>query len=411
MSPDSENVQFGFLDPERIGERGALSNWCVWFWQRMVTPHMAHLAIALAERGVEVVYVAEEVMAPERQALGWTAPDLKGVRFACVASEADVVALVNTAPAESVHICQGVRSNGLIRKAQRLLARRKLRQWVIMETVADEGWRGVLRRLEYRRLFAMQRSLIGGVLAIGQNTPEWLIKRGVPPYKVFPFAYFLQDAESCTYAAREPAGQRVGFIFVGRFDENKRLSALIEALATFDLDRFELSVVGAGPLESELRSLAEHSLPGHVNWIGRLPQNEVSTAISQADCLVLPSRRDGWGAVVSEALMVGTPVICSDGCGAAGAALASGSGLVFRRDQIHELISCVDEVLARGPLSSEHRLSLATWGASLGARAGAKYLAEIINHMYCKGERPPVPWLQLVPTTGALSISSAGVKS
>jgi len=376
----------------------------------MVTPHIAYLAIALAERGCEVVYVAEEVMAPERLALGWTAPVLKGVRFACVASEADVETLVSTATAVSVHICQGVRSNGLIRKAQRLLARRKLRQWVIMETVDDSGWHGLLRRLEYRRLFAMQRSSIGGVLAIGQNTSEWLIKRGVPRHKVFPFAYFLQDTESCTYAAREPAGQRVRFIFVGRFDENKRLSALIDALATFDLARFELSVVGAGPLESDIKSLAERSLPGRVNWIGRLPQDEVSLAISKADCLVLPSQRDGWGAVVSEALMVGTQVICSDSCGSAGAALASGGGLVFRCDQTQELISCLKRVLDQGPLGSERRLELATWGASLGARTGAKYLTEIFNHVYGEGEPPSVPWLQHAPATGALADGLNGGK-
>ena len=38
--------------------------------------------------------------------------------------------------------------------------------------------------------------------------------------------------------------------------------------------------------------------------------------MAAADVLVLPSRFDGWGAVVNEALMVGTPVICSDRCGA-----------------------------------------------------------------------------------------------
>lgn len=31
----------------------------VWFWQRIVSPHMAGLASALAKRGCQVVYVAE----------------------------------------------------------------------------------------------------------------------------------------------------------------------------------------------------------------------------------------------------------------------------------------------------------------------------------------------------------------
>ena len=43
--------------------------------------------------------------------------------------------------------------------------------------------------------------------------------------------------------------------------------------------------------------------------------SKIGNTIYQADNLVLPSSHDGWGAVTTEALMVGTPVICSDTCG------------------------------------------------------------------------------------------------
>ena len=60
------------------------------------------------------------------------------------------------------------------------------------------------------------------------------------------------------------------------------------------------------------------------NTITKIPE-----VICESDCLVLPSRYDGWGAVISEALMVGTPVICSDNCGAANVVTASNVGSVF----------------------------------------------------------------------------------
>ena len=34
--------------------------------------------------------------------------------------------------------------------------------------------------------------------------------------------------------------------------------------------------------------------------------SKVYSIIRQSDCLVLPSRFDGWGAVVTESLMIGT---------------------------------------------------------------------------------------------------------
>jgi hypothetical protein len=62
---------------------------------------------------------------------------------------------------------------------------------------------------------------------------------------------------------------------------------------------------------------------------GSYLSTEVPRAMAQADCLVLPSIHDGWGAVASESLMVGTPVVCSDACGVAGVVQASGVGGVF----------------------------------------------------------------------------------
>ena len=132
----------------------------VWFWQKMISPHMAALAAELAGRGRDVVYVAEEPMSANRQAQGWRAPDPGPARL-CFAPTADAVRdLVRSAPGDAVHLCQGLRNNGLAAIAQRTLAARGLRQWVVMETVDDIGWRGVLKRLEYRRLGFCRRGSV-----------------------------------------------------------------------------------------------------------------------------------------------------------------------------------------------------------------------------------------------------------
>ena len=96
------------------------------------------------------------------------------------------------------------------------------------------------------------------------------------------------------------------------------MDLLIAALARFEDRNVELVVIGSGPLEDKLRTDAEAALTGRASWIGCLPVGDVPGEMAKADCLVLPSRYDGWGAVVSEALLVGTPAICSDKCGSAG---------------------------------------------------------------------------------------------
>lgn len=366
----------------------------IWFWQRIVTPHMAGLAVALAKQGHAVTYVAEEQMSEHRAQQGWRPPSLDSVHLRIVPDAARVFSAVAEAAADSIHICQGVRANGLVSVAQKALKQRNLRQWIVMETVSDHGWRGAIKRVLYRLLFARWRSHLQGVLASGWRTGDWVVARGVPASMVFPFAYFLPDAT--TSAVDKPDVKApFRFLFVGQFIELKRLSLLIDALgnlATSSGSDFRLQVVGSGPLEASLRSHAERVLGQRLDWIGRLPMERVREAMANADCLVLPSRYDGWGAVVSEALMAGTPAITSDACGSAGVVRASQAGGVFPTGDVEALRDLLDKALSAGSMATLQRRQLAEWGACLGAKAGASYLGGIIRHVQGSQPRPAPPW-------------------
>ena len=119
---------------------------------------------------------------------------------------------------------------------------------------------------------------------------------------------------------------------------------------------------------------------------------EIPTEMARADCVVLPSRGDGWGAVVSEALMTGTPAICSDRCGAAGAVRASGHGGVFPSGDAAALAAALAETIRRGRQRPSQRAALAAWARCLGADSGAGYLEAILRFMATGGERPMAPW-------------------
>lgn len=365
----------------------------VWFWQRIVSPHMAGLAAALASAGRDVTYVAEREMSADRAAQGWQAPGLGGAHLRFAPTPEAMRETVLTAPAESIHICQGFRGNGLVGVAREALALRGLRQCVIMETVDDSGWRGIPKRLEYRRLIRRWRSQLEGVLAIGHATPDWLVKHGMPAEKVFHFAYFLPDRPLLEMPRFETTAP-FRFLFAGRLIELKRIELLLHALAKMKDNAFELAVVGSGPLERRLHAMADRLLPGRVHWLGRRPIDEIPTLMAEADCLVLPSRHDGWGAVVSEALMVGTPAICSDACGAAGVVRASGCGGVFEKGDIAGLSVLLHHMIIQGRQTSDSRRKLAAWARCLGTHAGARYLDAILTHQASidATARPHAPW-------------------
>lgn len=376
----------------------------IWFWQRIVSPHMAGLAASMARLGCRVIYVAEHSMSLDRVALGWQVPDLGGAQLRFVPDAAAVAALVDTAESSSVHICQGIRANGGVGIAQRLLAQRGLRQWVVMETVDDAGFVGQIKRRVYSMLLRLRRCWYEGVLATGYTTAEWVVARGMPQERVFSFAYFLPDpAQSGTEDATQGLFR---FIFVGQLIERKRVAMLLTALSRLELHSFQLDIIGVGPLEVELRQMADDLLPGCVRWLGRLPSTEVPSVIEQADCLVLPSRHDGWGAVVSEALMVGTPAICSNACGSADVVRASEMGGVFPNGDVTALSSLLLKALDSGRVDRDTRQRLAHWGRCLGAEAGAKYLLDILAHCDGAGERPSEPWDAKAATGSSRAMAS-----
>jgi glycosyltransferase involved in cell wall biosynthesis len=367
----------------------------IWFWQRIVSPHMAGLAVALAHRGCKVTYVAEQAMSFDRAEQGWAVPELPGVELFYVGSSAASHLLATKAPVDSVHICQGIRANGIVATAQNVFAARGLRQWVVMETVNDTGLRGLLKRAEYSRIFRLRRKSLQGVLAIGHRTADWVVARGIPADRVYPIAYFLPDYQG-SVIENSVKTRPFRFVFAGRLISLKRVDWLIDALARLKDPAFEFWVVGTGSEESVLQALATSTLGNRVRWLGQLSLPDVPSVMAQGDCLVLPSVHDGWGAVASEALMVGTPVICSDACGVAGVVRASGLGGVFPVNDRAALFQLLTDQLAHGAVSDVDRRHLASWATCLGATAGALYLQEILEFKDSNaGVRPSAPWLAI----------------
>jgi glycosyltransferase involved in cell wall biosynthesis len=364
----------------------------VWFWQMIISPHMAHLAVQLARRGFCVTYVAEQAMSDERTAQGWAVPSLPGVTLRWAPTDRVTSELVRSAPADAVHICQGVRANGRIRSAQRELTSLRRQQWIVMETVDDTRWSGWLKRLAYSAHFRLKRHSLRGVLTNGHTTADWVVARGMPATRVFPFAYFLPRKEEQRTMNQNDGPFR--FCFAGQLITRKRVDWLIQALQGLHTGRaeFELWIVGVGPEAPVLRAMVAGEFGKRVRWLGVLPHAEVPAVMAQTDCLVLPSLHDGWGAVASEALILGTPVVCSDTCGVAGVVRASGHGGVFPSGSREALAAMLVEQLAKGRTSAVTRSELASWATCLSAPSGAAYLEEILLNAGIAA--PLAPWLK-----------------
>ena len=101
-------------------------------------------------------------------------------------------------------------------------------------------------------------------------------------------------------------------LFAGRLTAQKDPGLLLAAFALLAAGRdARLIVLGEGPLLAELQAQAVRlGLSGRVAFAG-FAQNPLPW-IAHAACLVLPSRYEGLGNVLVEALACGTPVVSTD---------------------------------------------------------------------------------------------------
>ncbi len=94
---------------------------------------------------------------------------------------------------------------------------------------------------------------------------------------------------------------------VGRLIDGKGFHHAAAALRNLGGESV-LVLVGEGPDQARIQKL----LPAHrICFLGSLSKSDVATAYRASDLLVLPTYREGWPNVVTEALASGLPVVAS----------------------------------------------------------------------------------------------------
>jgi glycosyltransferase involved in cell wall biosynthesis len=163
----------------------------------------------------------------------------------------------------------------------------------------------------------------------------------------------LEGEYAGSLEAREPAPAEPVVVFAGRHIPEKRVPALVPALALARERIPELrgEVFGDGPERDEvLRLRSEHGLEAALDVPGFVDAERVESALARALCMVLPSRREGYGLVVVEAAALGTPsVVVADPDNAATDLISEGeNGYVARSASPTDLAAAIERVHADG---------------------------------------------------------------
>ncbi len=363
------------------------------FWQNMLSHHQAAHIKALTAQGHDVVIAADQPLSADRRMMGWTAPDFGQARVIVAPDPADIDRLVATTAGEGVHIVGGYRGYRIGRLAIHSCLIHKARVGLMAEAGNPQGVHGILRLLLWRLHWAQFGRQLDFVLAMGDMGVRWFTRCGYARHKCFPYGYFVEPP---ALPEVEPSSSNlIEFAYVGQCIGRKGLDIALRALAALASHGWHFTVMGDGPARESLQRLAvDLGIATQVTFRPFSDANAVYRQISGSDLLLLPSRFDGWGVVVNEALLSGVPVICTDRCGARDLLRADWRGRVVRAGSVEALTEALAHYVVGPKRTQELTARIRAWATSIQGNSAASYLTGVLEHIYAGGLRPVPPWLR-----------------
>ncbi|MCS6861928.1 MAG: glycosyltransferase [Abditibacteriales bacterium] len=145
--------------------------------------------------------------------------------------------------------------------------------------------------------------------------------------------------------------QDVVALFVGHLTRRKGVDVLLKAFAQTHLPSLRLLIVGDGPEWNPLHTLAaELGVAGRTTFAGAVAWQDLPPYFAACDVFVLPSRSEGMGVVLLEAMASAKPVIGSHVDGIPSLIVPEKNGLLVTAEDDTDLATALSRLAADAAL-------------------------------------------------------------
>jgi len=236
-------------------------------------------------------------------------------------------------------------------------------------------------------LYAVSHVYKPCILALSMTAKKQFLEVGFAPETIFPFGYFVPKQKKVL--TNENKSDSLHLIFVGALIFRKGLDILADAIRSLCKQGYkvELDIYGAGNIEKTKFV----DLP--IYFKNTLPFDQIQGVIAKHDLLILPSRHDGWGVVVNEALLQGVPVIASSKVGAKQILEFSRAGLIFETENVNDLVEKIKMVIDSPMILYEMKRKASQVGQEIMPENAAQYFLNVLKYYFYKiGRLPSAIW-------------------
>jgi glycosyltransferase involved in cell wall biosynthesis len=381
----------------------------IFFW----TPGLDHLHLytwkaiqSKIDRKITYVLTEPENHARKRQ--GWKAADLSMLDITMVKGKGwlhQSVNIIRQNP-DAIHVFMGFWTDSRLFPLMVYAANHEIKTAVISEqySTSPVGYmeeekyiiarsKVILRPFLYRFAaiilkFVSNKKKQVCIFSVSPQAQEQYIKAGFDKNTIFPFGYFVPKM---IFSINEyERTTRLRLVFVGVLLKRKGLDIAVSAIQKINQNgiKVTLDVYGSG---DPIGFIPKDS--NAITYKGIIPPEQAQAVIAQYDALLLPSRHDGWGVVVNEALLQGIPAIVSDHVGAKCLIEGNGAGLIFESENVDDLANQLIKLIETPGLLDNIRLNAENIYKYILPEVAAQYFINALEyHFYDVGTRPQALW-------------------
>ncbi|MEB3209759.1 MAG: glycosyltransferase family 4 protein [Leptolyngbyaceae bacterium] len=235
-----------------------------------------------------------------------------------------------------------------------------------------------------QRYLASGLNHCAGIAAIGTTAIQDYQKR-FPNKPIYNVPYFCDLTEFRGDPLKRP-NHPITILFCGQMIRRKGIDLLLNAFRQLIESGLEarLLLVGREADLPEMMTSVPIAIRQHIEYAGFQAPEALPHFFRQADLFVLPSRYDGWGVVVNQALGAGLPLICSDAVGAAHDLITpSINGTIFPAEDVTALYKALASYIHNpDSITQASQASLnkaADWSVQSGANRWVEVLRDVTS--------------------------------
>ena len=179
------------------------------------------------------------------------------------------------------------------------------------------------------------------------------------------------------------------FLFCGQMIERKGVDLLLLAfdrLITGGRDARLLLVGREAELPKFLASVS-HGTRSKISYEGFQSPERLPEYFGKSDVFVLPSRHDGWGVVINQALAAGLPIITSNAVGAGIDLVENGvNGMRIAANDVDDLYCSMATLASRPELARQWGVRSREKARDLTPEAGAEKWVRVFDNVRARAD-------------------------